>query len=220
MATQKLGGQKLLKKLTIRTAVGSKAEILAYAQTGKESEKATTGAPVPILRVMGAVSTFKPGESDFGPYVSLIGQFKATNLQTGETFQNISKCLLPSVVSDMIAAALAQGVGRAIRSRNRRGVQRSRRRALRVRGAFADGACRKRTSQGDRVAFADHGRSDDGAQDAFGSAQAFGRCARAASRCVGSCGCNEEREGCQGPRQGLSQGARKAFQSVRTLTGP
>src|SRR3954464_1880890 len=101
MATENTG-QKLLRKLTIRTCVGTKGDILAAAMTGRGDDKATTGKAVPIMRVMGAVSGFRPGESDSGPYVKLLGQFKAVNLLTGEEFSNVSTCILPAVISDMV----------------------------------------------------------------------------------------------------------------------
>lgn len=105
-------GTKLLKKLTIRTFIGSKLDILAYALSafpnGKPDGK-SAGDPVPVLRVLGNVTSFKAGESDFGSYVELRGDFHATNLQTGEILESCNKCILPSVVGDGVASAIHNG---------------------------------------------------------------------------------------------------------------
>lgn len=128
-------GTKLLKKLTIRTFIGGKPEVLAYAMTGRpqrakvdkdqkpvlEKDGKTPvmegygaeGQPVPLMRVLGACTGFKAGESDFGSYVEMRGAFQATNLQTGEVIDGLTKCILPSVVGEAVAGAL-QGGGESV----------------------------------------------------------------------------------------------------------
>lgn len=101
-------GTKLLKKLTVRTFIGGKADILAYAMTGRK-DKESEGSEVPLIRILGNVTGYKSGESDFGSYVEMRGEFHATNLQTGEILESVSKCILPSVVGDSVAAAIHGG---------------------------------------------------------------------------------------------------------------
>lgn len=101
-------GTKLLKKLTVRTFIGGKADILAYAMTGRK-DKESEGSDVPLIRVLGNVMGYKSGESDFGSYVEMRGEFHATNLQTGEILESVSKCILPAVVGDSVAAAMHGG---------------------------------------------------------------------------------------------------------------
>lgn len=105
-------GTKLLKKLTIRAFIGTKLDILAYALSafpGGKPDGKSAGDPVPVLQVLGNVTSFKAGESDFGSYVELRGDFRATNLQTGEILEACNKCILPSVVGDAVASSLANG---------------------------------------------------------------------------------------------------------------
>lgn len=110
MATkQKLAGEKLLKKISIRTIVGSKPDILAIAITGRERDKDAVGELVPIMRVLGQVSGYTAGESDFGSFVKLRGNFQATNLITGEVVDSATQAILPDVVSEPVALALKGG---------------------------------------------------------------------------------------------------------------
>lgn len=107
---------EILRKLTVRDAVGGRAEILKAAQSGTETitvdgkqKLAPTGKKVPLLQVLGRVSSVKPGESDNGPYLKLKGMFEGTNLVTGEVFHNVSECILPNFVADSIGEAVAEG---------------------------------------------------------------------------------------------------------------
>lgn len=124
-------GTKLLKKLTIRTFIGGKADILAYAMQGRpQREKkdkdgkqvfekdgktpvmegyGEEGVSVPLMRVLGNVTGYATGDSDFGPYTKLKGQFQATNLQTGEVLEGCSLAILPAVVADNVAGAILAG---------------------------------------------------------------------------------------------------------------
>lgn len=108
---------KILKKLTIRSAVGTKQDLLAYAMTGQtvtkddagKEHRSATGKDVPILRVLGEVTGFKAGQSDYGSYAELQGIFVATNLQTGEVTDGIAKCILPDAIGDPLASAIHSG---------------------------------------------------------------------------------------------------------------
>jgi len=61
-----------------------------------------------LMRVIGVASGVKTGTSDHGDWVALLGNFKATNLVTGEIFQS-GKCFLPDIASDMIAPVVSSG---------------------------------------------------------------------------------------------------------------
>lgn len=112
-----MAGSKILKKLTIRSAVGSKQEILAYAMTGQTVSKtaegkdvrSSKGSDVPLLRILGQVVGFKAGASDYGSYVELRGTFVATNLQTGEVTDGVSRCILPDAIGEPLANAIHTG---------------------------------------------------------------------------------------------------------------
>jgi hypothetical protein len=112
----KMADTKILKKLTIRTFIGKKSEILAIAMTGRTKSMdedgkevfSSTGKPVKMMRVLGQVSGFSTGESDFGSYVKLSGDFFATNMITGEE-TTASQALLPSEIGEPIANAIKAG---------------------------------------------------------------------------------------------------------------
>src|SRR5277367_1653847 len=108
MATATQTGVKILRKLTIRQVVGDKAVLLAAAQMGRDKSNGTS-KPVPILRVVGQVVDFAPGESDAGPYVKLKGQFEATNLLDGTIISDVAVAILPNMIADRVSAALLGG---------------------------------------------------------------------------------------------------------------
>lgn len=97
---------KVVKKLSMKTIVGSKADILTAAMTGRENDKAPVGKPVTIARMMGIATKIQTGETDNGPWVAIIGTHKAINVFTGDEVRS-SKAFLPAPADDMIAAQLA-----------------------------------------------------------------------------------------------------------------
>lgn len=109
---------KILRKLTIRDAIGGKAEILKAAQSGRSVSKdengkdvfSKEGASVPLLLVLGQVRGFVAGEGDNGAFLKLKGSFEGTNLQTGEVIQNVGVAILPNFISDLLAGAMTDGV--------------------------------------------------------------------------------------------------------------
>lgn len=110
-------GQKLLRKLTLKEIVGGKAEILKVAQLGCIKGKDEAGKEIilplgevmPLCMILGRVSGYKPGESDLGSYIKLLGAFEATNLQSGEVVTMNGACILPNFIADAIGAALQNG---------------------------------------------------------------------------------------------------------------
>ena len=99
---------KILRKLTIKEAIGGKAELLRIAMLGREGNS-SEGQPVKLLTIMGRVFSVKAGESDFGSFCKLVGEFEATNAQTGEVISEVSNCILPNFVGDGVASAIKNG---------------------------------------------------------------------------------------------------------------
>lgn len=60
----------------------------------------------PVLRVMGVARGTQEGSSTFGPYVALLGDFAAVNMETGEEFR-AGKAFMPNTAVSLIAGALA-----------------------------------------------------------------------------------------------------------------
>lgn len=87
----------MIRKITVKTVVGD-VKKLVHGGT-------ITAPNTPIMRVLGHVTALKNGESDFGPWVALLGTFEGTNLLTGETY-SASKALLPGIISDLVEAQL------------------------------------------------------------------------------------------------------------------
>lgn len=105
---------KILKKLTIREAVGGKPalqKIVYAAATPNENglPTVTPGKPVEILQIIGFVQRVVAGESDNGPYMKLHGEFEAVNLVTGEVFSDVGTAILPNFLGDRIANAIKAG---------------------------------------------------------------------------------------------------------------
>lgn len=61
-----------------------------------------------LFNVYGVASGFMSGESNYGPWECLTGNFEAVNLQTGEVFQS-PRAFLPRVAHGMIVAQFKQG---------------------------------------------------------------------------------------------------------------
>ncbi len=87
----------LIKKLSVKSVCGNIKKMVASDEI-KE--------PTPIMRVFGMASRVLTGESDFGPWVAFIGQFKAINLLDGTEYQS-GKAFLPDVASDLLEGAVS-----------------------------------------------------------------------------------------------------------------
>jgi hypothetical protein len=77
-------------------------KISAKSVCGKMSapKKAT-----PLYVVLGIATKTKSGQSDFGEWTALVGQFEATNMDTGEVYQ-APQCFLPEPLNSMLAESL------------------------------------------------------------------------------------------------------------------
>lgn len=99
--------RELLKKIT-----------LANCGATPDLEKliAAPGKQMVLLTIIGIASAHKVGQTDKGEYVRFIGQFKATNVETGVEYVSPS-CILPGSAPDLIYGALAgagEGEKRAV----------------------------------------------------------------------------------------------------------
>lgn len=72
---------QILKKISVKTVCGSISKKLI------EQLKNNGGTSVPVMRVLGIATGAKSGQTNFGPWVSLTGNFEGTNLETGEVFK-------------------------------------------------------------------------------------------------------------------------------------
>lgn len=86
--------KRSIKKISVKTVVGSMKSVLAAGADGGG-----------LMRVIGRVTSVKSGESTYGKWTGLLGQFEATNLLSGEVFES-SVCLLPDVILNKILVAL------------------------------------------------------------------------------------------------------------------
>lgn len=91
-------GATLLKKITAKTVVGKVSEVVKGL--GKDFKPNTL-----LFRVVGIATGIQTGESDYGEWVKLKGQFSAINHLTGEAFRSRS-CMLPELASGDIEDAV------------------------------------------------------------------------------------------------------------------
>ena len=61
-------------------------------------------------QIIGIANDIKMGESNYGEWIAFLGSFKATNLETGETFRS-GKCFLPQTATNLIVPALKDSKG-------------------------------------------------------------------------------------------------------------
>lgn len=96
---------KLISKISAKTVAG-KQRRLNDDQTQRW-----------LFEVAGVANSKREGESDYGPWVSLMGTFMAKNLETGEIFRS-GQCFLPNVALNSVLGVLdggATGVQMAFR---------------------------------------------------------------------------------------------------------
>lgn len=87
-----------IRKITIKEVFGDRKTVLEAAVAAK-------GKIANLFSVIGVVDGVKPGSTDKGDYLRLIGQFEATNLDTGQIYSS-GACILPNFIGDGIGAAL------------------------------------------------------------------------------------------------------------------
>ena len=103
----KTASRNIVKKITVATVCGGRpdiAKLIDYMKTNGES------AVLPLMGVIGIASDFTPGRSILPDgkeqtWLKLLGQFKATNVDTGEVFVS-GACILPGAGNDLVYGAL------------------------------------------------------------------------------------------------------------------
>jgi len=63
---------------------------------------------ITLARIYGVAGAFKPGNSDHGPFVKFMGQFKAVNMRTGEIFIGTT-LILPRFLEEQLHGHLSAG---------------------------------------------------------------------------------------------------------------
>jgi hypothetical protein len=97
--------RRILKKITAKIVCG-KVDIETLVDYGKIHGKT---AVMPLFGVIGLASASEAGDTALGPYVKLLGDFKAVNAVTGEIFRS-GAAILPGSANDLIYGAL-KGLG-------------------------------------------------------------------------------------------------------------
>ena len=90
---------QILRKITIKNCGFTKTDVRQLVNADNPVAN--------LIKILGITSSARPGQTDTGDYLRLIGQFRAVNMQTGEEFDS-SQCILPSFISDYIADALSR----------------------------------------------------------------------------------------------------------------
>jgi hypothetical protein len=97
--------RRIVKKITAKIVCG-KVDIEKLIDYGKANGKS---AVMPLFAIIGLASDSQAGETALGPYVKLLGQFKAVNADTGEEFRS-GAAILPGSANDLVYGAL-KGLG-------------------------------------------------------------------------------------------------------------
>lgn len=100
-----VASRRIVKKITAKIVAGkvSLEKLIDYTRAnGKNSV-------MPLFGIIGLASDCTAGETQLGPYVKLLGQFKAVNTETGEIFRS-GAAILPGSANDLIYGAL-KGLG-------------------------------------------------------------------------------------------------------------
>jgi hypothetical protein len=102
-----LNTRRIVKKITAKVVCGriSIEKLIDFNKVhGKD-------AVMPLFDVVGMASDSVAGMTDTGPYVKLLGLFRAVNVETGERFRS-GAVILPGGANDMVYGAL-KGLGEA-----------------------------------------------------------------------------------------------------------
>ena len=77
-----------LKKLSGKIILGGKPDAPPRDHKG----------PVWLYEILGICTGQAEGESDYGAFIAMLGEFRGVNLETGEEFRTQTKCYMPDVV--------------------------------------------------------------------------------------------------------------------------
>lgn len=68
------------------------------------------GKKMKLAHIFGVATKAKPGQSDLGPYVKFLGQFRAVNLATKDEYES-SAIILPRFLEEQLFGMLPEGGG-------------------------------------------------------------------------------------------------------------
>lgn len=102
---------KIVSKLSVKSVFGN-VPTKGVEVTDADGNKKTVlrADEQNIMRLFGKCEKTKAVNTAFGESTAFIGQFRAINLQTGETFQS-TKAFLPPVVAGLLASAKTASEG-------------------------------------------------------------------------------------------------------------
>ena len=103
----KTASRNIVKKITVAAVCGGRpdiAKLIEYMKTNGEA------AVLPLMGIVGIASDFTPGRTILPDgkeqtWLKLLGQFKATSVDTGEVFVS-GACILPGAGNDLVYGAL------------------------------------------------------------------------------------------------------------------
>lgn len=98
----------ILRKVTIKNCGWSSDDILkAITRVLPDGKTVEFDGKVDLLRIWGRATDAKPGQSDNGSFVKLVGEFHALNVSTGERFRS-GHMILPNFIGEPMGGALRE----------------------------------------------------------------------------------------------------------------
>lgn len=94
-------GADIVKRMSARTIMGSADAIRQIVYTNTVND----GDTVDLFNVYGIAFDLERGDSDYGPWIAILGSFEAENLHTGELVR-ATKLFVPDVVTNLLAGVL------------------------------------------------------------------------------------------------------------------
>ena len=67
------------------------------------------GVELPLCRIAGVASGLESGESSYGPWTMLLGEFAATNYQSGEIFAGV-KAIVPGAMGEQLVLSMTNAL--------------------------------------------------------------------------------------------------------------
>jgi hypothetical protein len=67
------------------------------------------GEEIALCRIAGVASGLESGESSYGPWTMLLGEFAATNYQTGEIFAGV-KAIVPGAMGEQLVLSMTNAL--------------------------------------------------------------------------------------------------------------
>ena len=103
----RVASRNIVKKITVKEVLGGKPDIEKLIEFNKSHGDTAT---MPVMGIVGIASDFLPGRTVLPDgkeqsWLKLLGQFKATNLETGEVFVS-GAAILPGAGNDLVYGAL------------------------------------------------------------------------------------------------------------------